>query len=265
MTKDFKLKVDDLRRRFREYGSAVVALSGGVDSAVLAKVAHEELGDNMVAVTAKSPSVPSHDWNDAHRLCSDHDIPHMTVESDEFERDEFVKNPADRCYHCKKALYDSLYRVAEERGAVIVEGTNASDLSGHRPGYRASSERENVRTPLIESGMTKAEVRMLANELGLGYFADKPASACLSSRIPTGTKLEPEDLERIDRAESTIRELGIAMVRVRHHGDLARIEVAPEDIGKLEAARETIYSALQKIGYRYITLDLKGYRPSTPY
>jgi uncharacterized protein len=265
MTKDFKHKVDDLRRRFREYGSAVVALSGGVDSAVLAKVAHEELGDNMVAVTAKSPSVPSHDWSDAHRICMEHNIPHAVVESDEFSREEFIENPADRCYHCKKALYDSLSKIAEDRGAVIVEGTNASDLSGHRPGYRASSERENVRTPLIESGMTKTEVRMLANELGLGHFADKPASACLSSRIPTGTKLTPKDLERIDRAETAIRSLGIGMVRVRHHGDLARIEVAPEDIGKVEAARDTIYSTLQKIGYRYITLDLKGYRPSIPF
>ena len=265
MTNDFKLKVDDLRRRFREYGSAVVALSGGVDSAVLAKVAHQELGDAMVAVTAKSPSVPAHDWDDAQRLCSEHDIPHTTVESDEFERAEFVANPADRCYHCKKALYDSLCTVAEERGAVIVEGTNASDLGGHRPGYRASSERENVRTPLIESGFTKAEVRVLANELGLDHVADKPASACLSSRIPTGTKLEPEALARVDRAESAIRALGITMIRVRDHGDLARIEVDPDDIEKVAASRDVIYSSLQKIGYRHITVDLKGYRPSTPY
>jgi len=265
MTKDFNLKVRDLRRRFREYGSAVVALSGGVDSAVLAKVAHEELGDAMVAVTAKSPSVPTHDWKDAHSLCSEHKIPHKTVESDEFEREEFVKNPEDRCYHCKKALYDSLCKVADERGAVIVEGTNASDLSGHRPGYRASSERENVRTPLIEAGITKAEVRILANELGLGDVADKPASACLSSRIPTGTKLTPEALEQIDRAESAIRAMGIVMVRVRHHGNLARIEVAQEEMGKAIAAREAIHSSLKKVGYKYITIDLKGYRPSTPY
>lgn len=265
MTSELKHKVDSLRRRFRKYGSAVVALSGGVDSAVLAKIAHQELGDAMVAVTARSPSVPAHDWNDAHRLCAEQGIPHTTVESDEFARAEFVANPADRCYHCKKALYDSLRAIAEERGAVIVEGTNASDLSGHRPGYRASSERENVRTPLIESGLTKTEVRALADELGLGHIADKPASACLSSRIPTGTKLSPDDLARVDRAESAIRALGIVMVRVRHHGDLARIEVDPADIEKIAAVRELIYSTLQKIGYRYITIDLKGYRPNTPY
>lgn len=265
MTKDFRHKVDDLRRRFREYGSAVVALSGGVDSAVLAKVAHEELGDAMLAVTAKSPSIPAHDWNDARRICLEHNIPHTTVESDEFERDEFVNNPPDRCYHCKKALYDSLGKVAQKSGGVIVEGTNASDLGGHRPGYRASSEHENVRTPLIDAGITKAEVRMLAKELGLGHIVDKPASACLSSRIPTGTKLEPEELAQIDRAETAIRALGIAMVRVRHHGDLARIEVLPKDFEKVDAAREAIYSALQKIGYKHITLDLKEYRPSTPY
>lgn len=262
---NFQEKLAKLRRRFRDLGSAVVAFSGGVDSAVLAKVARQELGDEMLAVTAKSPSTPARDFESAREFCIRHDIPHEVVNTDEFENQEFTANTADRCYHCKKTLYQRLIHVADENSfKVVVEGTNASDLLGHRPGYRASGEQDRVITPLIDCDINKEEVRAIARYLALGTVADKPATACLSSRIPVGTKLDPDVLKLVDRAEEIIREMGIQQVRVRHHGDLARIEVGEHDIGIAIEQRQVIDSQLRRIGYKYVTIDLKGYRPSSP-
>jgi uncharacterized protein len=258
-------KLDSLRRRFRDLESAVIAFSGGVDSAVLAKVGHEELGDRMAAVTARSPSIPRADMGAAEDFCKRFGIPHHVIETKEFDDEAFRSNPADRCYHCKKELYRALLDFASSRGIrSVLEGTNASDLEGHRPGNRASREQDRVATPLIECGISKDEVRAIAKELNLGEVAAKPATACLSSRIPTGMRLDPDILAKIDRAEDLLRSLGMRQVRVRHHGDLARIEIEPQDLEALLEHRATIDDSLRAIGYRYVTLDLRGYRPSIP-
>lgn len=263
--KSIQTKLIMLRRRFRDLESAVVAFSGGVDSAVLAKVAHQELGDRMIAVTALSPSVPRIDAESAATFCREHGIPHKNIPTEEFENKRYTANPADRCYFCKEALYDKLIQFAEECCfKAVVEGTNASDLAGHRPGHLASKERRSVSTPLIDCGITKEEVRSISRELKLGKISDKPATACLSSRIPTGTVLEPEILSKVDRAEDMLRSLGLSHVRVRHHGELARIEVGDKEMPLAFERRGEIEECLTKIGYRYITLDLRGYRPATP-
>ncbi len=261
----FRDKVRTLRRRFREFESAVVALSGGVDSSVLAKIAHQELGTRMIAVTASSPSVPSRDFEAAKEFCDREGIPHLVVTTGEFNVGAFCENTAERCYYCKNSLYERLGEVAHQKSfKVIVEGTTASDLTGHRPGFRASRENEWVVTPLVECDFTKDDVRALARELGLGDVAEKPATACLSSRVPTGVPLDPASLQRIDRAEEALRELGVGQVRVRHHGSVARIEVNPADIPRLIEQRTAVDDALRALGYRYVTVDLKGYRPATP-
>lgn len=253
-------KVASIRRRLHELPSAVVAFSGGVDSAVLVTLAHEELKDKMCAATAVSPSLPSRDRLIAMSFCREKKIPHILVETNEFEDPQYILNPKDRCFYCKKALYRSLSKLADDKGFLfIVEGTNASDLSGHRPGYKASLAMKNVTTPLIDAGMTKDDVRRLARELHLA-IADKPSSACLSSRIPEGIAINPQFLKRVDDAEEMIRACGMSQVRVRHHNDLARIEILPNEFVTFFEHREKIHKSLQKLGYKFVTLDAVGYR-----
>ncbi|MFA4874083.1 MAG: ATP-dependent sacrificial sulfur transferase LarE [bacterium] len=260
MTNTYETKFETLKRRLRSLESAVVAFSGGVDSSVLVAVAHEALGSRMIAVTADSPSLPRQDRLSAARFCSERGIPHTFVTTLELDDPRYAANPEDRCYFCKKYLMEKLVSLADERGfRFIVEGTNAEDLGGHRPGNKASRELTRVVTPLIEAGFTKDDVRLLARELGLPT-ADKPSAACLASRVPTGERITAELLARIDQAEESLRALGALQVRVRHHGELARIEVAAGDMELCIGRREDILSMLRELGWKFVTLDLAGYR-----
>lgn len=249
-----------LRRRLRETESAVVAFSGGVDSSVLAAAAHEELAHRMIAVTAVSPSLPESDRVFAAQFCAKLGIPHRFVETDEFEDPDFRMNPENRCYYCKHSLYEKLVSVADEIAfKYVLEGTNASDLGGHRPGWRASRENPRVLTLLIETGFTKEDVRQLAREMNLPT-ADKPSAACLASRVPAGELLTGELMRRIDRAEDILREMGVGQVRVRHNGIIARIEVLPCDFGICIERRGEILEKFAKLGWKKTVMDLKGYQ-----
>ena len=253
-------KLDQLGRRLRSLESAVVAFSGGVDSSVLAVACAQALGNRMLAVTAVSPSLPERDRLMVEEFCSGHGISHEFVKTDEIDDPDYASNPENRCYYCKRHLMQTLIGLADERGfAYVVEGTNISDLEGHRPGHAASRELDRVVTPLIETGFTKADVRSAARELKIST-AQKPAAACLASRVPTGVAITTDLLGRIDRAEDLLRGMGVKQVRVRHHGDTARIEVDGAEMGAVIGRRDEIARAFEGLGWRYVSLDLRGYR-----
>lgn len=253
-------KTKDLRARIRSLGSAVVAFSGGVDSAVLAKIAHEELGNNMAAVTGESASVPSRDLTSAKEFCQKHGIPHAIVKTCEFDDPSYKSNPENRCFYCKSELFEALARSAEERGLrFVIEGTNSSELKGHRPGFEAAKKNPVVSTPFADVGITKEEVRAIARELGLD-LAERPSTACLSSRVPTGTELTEGLLKRIDDAENFLLSIGVRQVRLRHHGDLARIESDEEGLKLCIEKKDDIVKKISSLGWKNVTLDLKGYR-----
>lgn len=244
-------------------GPVIVSYSGGVDSSVVLAVAVLALGqENVVAVTALSPTYPEEDLYWAKKIVSIFNVKHLLVESSELSDPNFIANPPNRCYFCKKSLAKELFEIARRLNArAIVDGTNASDLSTHRPGLLAFRE-VGVRSPLAEVGITKEEVRALARALNLPNW-DKPPMACLASRIPYGEKITVEKLRRISEAENIIRKLtGVALVRVRDHGYIARIEVDRNERRKFfsEEVMDTISTELQRLGYKYVTLDLLGYR-----
>jgi pyridinium-3,5-biscarboxylic acid mononucleotide sulfurtransferase len=236
----------------------IVAYSGGVDSTLLAAAAHETLGRKAVAVTAVSPSLADRELAAATDLANSRGWHHRTVDTHEIDRAEYARNSADRCYWCKSELFDVLDPLAAELEATIATGTNLDDLSDYRPGLRAAGER-SVRTPLAEAGMTKSDVRALSAARGLPT-ADKPASPCLASRFAYGVRVTSEGLERIEKAEEVVRALGFEVLRVRDHGDLARIEVPPEAIERVTAQRATIERELKSLGFTYVTVDLGGFR-----
>jgi uncharacterized protein len=243
----------------RSYGSAVVAYSGGVDSALVAAIAARELGDRALACIGASPSYPERELRDAIDLAAKLGIRHRIIRTAEHLDPEYVANDRDRCYFCKRDLFEKLRAVKDADGlAVILDGANASDLDDHRPGLAAAAERA-VRSPLAEAGIDKAQVRAIARQLGLPVW-DKPAMACLASRVPHGTPIRPEMLARIERAESVLDSLGFTQCRVRHHGDIARIELLPDDLARALDMRERIVEAIRSIGYRFVTLDLAGFR-----
>lgn len=253
------LRLADLLRDMR---SVAVAYSGGVDSALVLKAAIETLGrDNAVAVTGRSDSLAADELASAGDLTRQLGATHVIIDTNEFENPNYLSNPNNRCYFCKTTLYAAMAAFMRERGlAVMVNGVNADDLSDYRPGLQAADEHA-VRSPLAEAGMTKAEVRELARQLGLPIH-DKPASPCLSSRVPYGEPITPEKLRMIEAAEAFLRSLGVLQCRVRHHGTIARIEVPPAAIPQL-AAPETasrIDAHLRAIGYQYVALDLRGFR-----
>jgi uncharacterized protein len=242
-------------------GRVVVALSGGTDSSLVAAVAARTLGDRALAVTAVSPSLPPGEADAARRVAAEIGILHRLVRTREIEDPRYLANGLDRCYRCKTELYDRLRSVADDAGdATVLSGANADDLLDFRPGLRAAAE-HGVRHPLVEAGMGKAEVRAAARTLGLSTW-DKPASACLSSRIAFGERITVEELSKVGRAERLLHELGFSSCRARVHGDLVRIEVDAVDVPRLAETqvRERVVRGLKDLGYRFVTLDLEGFR-----
>jgi uncharacterized protein len=251
-------KLRHLRDGLRRIGRVVVACSGGVDSSLLAVVAHHELGASALAVTATSPALPPGELDGVKALAAQFGLRWRAVETRELDRPGYVANTGERCYHCRRELFDVLAPIAAEEGAAVAVGTIVDDLSDHRPGLRAAAER-GVLTPLADAGFTKDDVRAVSRTLGLRTW-DKPAAACLASRVPYGTTVTFEVLDRVGRAEAALRALGFRQLRVRHYGDLARLEVPLEALGRVVERREAVARAVHDAGYRYVTLDLEGLR-----
>ncbi|MCA8954750.1 MAG: ATP-dependent sacrificial sulfur transferase LarE [Planctomycetes bacterium] len=258
----YEQRLAALEQRLAELPGAVVAFSGGVDSAMLLFACRQALGPRVLAVTADSPSLPRDELASAEEFCRAHDITHRVVATRELEREGYRTNASDRCYHCKSELFDSIAaQVGEagERGWPVLFGAIADDLTDHRPGARAASER-GVLAPLAEAGLSKRDVRHYSSSHGLPT-ADKPSLACLASRVPYGTPVSAELLAKLERAESALRALGYRQLRVRHHGPVARIEVSPEDLPRaVTIDRERIVQGVRAAGYTYVSLDLVGYR-----
>jgi pyridinium-3,5-biscarboxylic acid mononucleotide sulfurtransferase len=255
--------LDGLRARLRDLGRVLVAFSGGADSAFLAWVAHDTLGSTeTVAVTAVSPSLAGSEHADCAALAAEWGLRWVEVLTDEMHNAAYQANDGDRCYWCKDALMDALTPLTqpggEYAGATVVLGVNVDDLGDHRPGQQAAAARGAV-FPLVDAGFTKADVRAESRRLGLRTW-DKPAAACLASRIPYGTAVTLPILSRIERAEDALHRLGFAAVRVRHYGDVARVEVPVDDLAALLAERESVVAAVKRAGYRYVTVDFEGLR-----
>jgi pyridinium-3,5-biscarboxylic acid mononucleotide sulfurtransferase len=255
-------RFQSLKGLFQTMGKVVVAYSGGVDSTLLLRVAKDTLGQGSVlAVTALSPLYPQRELAEAKKIAQAMGVDHLLVESNEMEIPGFSKNPPNRCYYCKRELFEKLIKLAEDHEIrFVVEGSTLDDQKDHRPG-RVAIQELGIRSPLIEAMFSKVEVRQLSSALGLSTW-DKPSFACLASRFPYGEEITPEELGMVDRAEEFLFKLGFKQVRVRHYQSLARIEVFPEEMGRFmeDGLREKVVGYLKEIGYKYVTLDLQGFR-----
>jgi len=251
-------RLDQARRIVRDLGSVLVAYSGGVDSTLLLRLALDELGDRAVGALASSPAYPESEQEEARVLASSLGARLIELTTDEVELEAYTRNNPDRCFHCKEELFDKLEPVQRELGLDhLAYGATADDADDHRPGH-GSAIRRGVRFPLLEAGMGKPEIRAAARQLGLPNW-NKPSFACLSSRIPHGTPVTVEALRKIEAAEAAVKALGFSQVRVRHHGDVARIEVDGAEIERLITQRERVVEAVRKVGYKFVSADLEGY------
>lgn len=254
-------KLERLKSEILRMEKVVIAFSGGVDSSFLLKVAHEVLGENVLAVTAKSSTYPEREFNEAVEFVTDYGIPHRIIVSEELEVEGFSDNPLNRCYLCKHEMFNKIRQIAKDEGyKSIAEGSNKDDLGDYRPGMQAISEL-GIASPLKDAGLSKNDIRLLSKELGLKTW-NKPSFACLSSRFPYGEKITAQKLHMVDNAEQFLIDLGFRQIRVRHHGSVARIEVEEIDFDRFldKQMRNDVYTKLKELGFVHVTLDLKGYR-----
>jgi len=257
-------KINKLEKILKDMGSVIIAFSGGVDSSFLLKVAKKVLGKNVIAVTATSPTYPKNEFKEAKKIAKSMGFRHIIVSSNELEIEEFRNNPRDRCYYCKRELFQKIISIKKKhKFNFIADGTNYDDLNTFRPGLKALKELK-IRSPLADAGLTKEEIRKYSRLLGLATW-NKPALACLSSRFPYGEEISKSKLKKIEKAESFLHSLGFSQIRVRYHYPIARIEIGKEEIpGMLQrSTREKIINNFKKMKFEYITLDLEGYRPGS--
>lgn len=261
ISEELQKKLENLKKYIAGLGSLAVGFSGGVDSSLLVAVAHEVLGDRLIAVTGADASVPERELNEAVAFCKERGIRHIVCNVDPLKEEGYRNNSPDRCYFCKHGIFTEVRKIALENGIeYMAEGSNVDDIGDYRPGLRAAAEL-SVKSPLREAGLTKSEIRIISKVMGLPTWS-KPAYACLASRFVYGEEITEEKLHMIDRAEQFLIEHGFFEERVRMHGNIARIEVPPEDIPRLAAdeIREAVYDKFREIGFLFVTLDMKGYK-----
>ena len=254
------IKLEKLKQYIAGLGSLAVGFSGGVDSSLLTAVAHEVLGDRLIAVTGADASVPEREVEEAKRFCKERGIRHIICRVDPLKEEGYRHNSPDRCYFCKHGIFTEVKKIAEENGIeYMAEGSNMDDIGDYRPGLRAAAEL-SVKSPLREAGLTKSEIRLISKEMGLPTWS-KPSLACLATRIPYGEEITPEKLKTIDNAEQLLIDSGLSNVRVRAHGEIARIEIDPSEFEKILDKKITDKTVryLKEHGFKYVTLDLEGY------